>query len=308
MHSGGSPRPHNELHTDGLTSDSEHQASCVVCDASTLDYLFNKGTVEYWECPACTVRMQVPLPDAETLREYYDASYEEGVYGTLFAANESLKETTAARRFRSVARRAPAGPWLDIGASTGVFVQCCIANGVDARGIEISDIAAGAARDRGIPVETCAVEDYEPIEPFAAITAFDIIEHVTSPADMVERAHKWLAPGGRLLIATPDTTSPLSRLMGRRWTMYIPEEHVVLFNEKSLTHLLESRGFRVVEKRAFRKPITFSYGVRHLELYNPQLARLGGLAERALPSRLSDAVLPMPLGEMLVVAEKTDAA
>lgn len=59
---------------------------------------------------------------------------------------------------------------------------------------------------RNVDVETLAVESFD------LVTSMEVIEHVTDPAAFVAALERALAPGGLMLLSTPNRT-PLSRLM-----------------------------------------------------------------------------------------------
>ena len=48
------------------------------------------------------------------------------------------------------------------------------------------------------------VERYSPREPFDWIVMSEVVEHLRDPAAVIARCIAWLAPGGRLLLSSPD--------------------------------------------------------------------------------------------------------
>jgi len=77
-----------------------------------------------------------PLPSAAALAEIYEPSYRDGLYA-MFA-----KPTTCAAAPRAPRRRDraahPAGPWLDVGCSTGALLQAVVERGIEAEGLDLS--------------------------------------------------------------------------------------------------------------------------------------------------------------------------
>src|SRR6185436_6834394 len=51
--------------------------------------------------------------------------------------------------------------------------------------------------------------------------------------------------GGRLLLTTGDFSAPLARLLGRRWRLMTPPQHLWFFSPATLGALLSRTGFRV---------------------------------------------------------------
>src|SRR5690606_31338601 len=132
------------------------------------------------------------------------------------------------KRVRGVARR---GRWLDVGCSTGHFVEAAAREGIEAQGIDVSPGAVEQARARGIAAEVARVEDFSPSGRFDAITAFDVIEHSRHPGEFVDRLREWIAPGGSLVLTLPDVSSVYPRfLMGKHWFYYAPNDHLHYFD------------------------------------------------------------------------------
>ena len=79
---------------------------------------------------------------------------------------------------------------------------------------------------------------------FDFILAFDVLEHLTSPARFLGACHELLRDTGHLVLATPNTNSWERHLKGARWSGATDPQHLTLFNRYSLQFLLERTGFR----------------------------------------------------------------
>src|SRR5258708_32368157 len=73
---------------------------------------------------------------------------------------------------------------------------------------------------------------------YDVVTAFDILEHTYAPVRFMQEIKQILAPGGLLVLTTPDTGHFLRFLMGKRWPMLQPMQHTVLFSRKRITEVL----------------------------------------------------------------------
>lgn len=108
----------------------------------------------------------------------------------------------------------PTGPVVDLGCGRGELVRLMQADGFDAEGIDISPEQAALAHAAGVP--RVRQGDFRTIlaeqpDHFAAITATDLLEHLTKPEilqtfDDVAAA---LAPGGVFVGRVPNAISPL---------------------------------------------------------------------------------------------------
>ncbi len=83
--------------------------------------------------------------------------------------------------------------------------------------------------------------DFKPDVIFAA----ELIEHLANPGKFVERASKMLDKGGKLIITTPNQFSFIRAIAAYLGKLNEHREHVLVHNEKTITHLLERYGFRV---------------------------------------------------------------
>jgi len=274
-------------------------SSCVLCGGVDRAPRFTKGRWHFVRCRSCGLESLDPLPTVEELAAHYDASYDDGAYAA-FAAAADVRDAIASHRLELIRPLAPAGPWLDVGASTGAFVGAAVAAGLDAEGVEMSDVAAAAARRRGLTVHTSAVEAFAPTRRYAVVTAFDVVEHLLDPLPLLARVRGWLAPGGILALAVPDAASWVARLLGRQWFYYVGPFHVHYFTPATIRRALADSGYPDVAVRPLRKPLTLRYAAEQLESLAPPLAPVARGVMRALPWLARP--IPLPLGEMLVTA------
>ncbi len=85
-------------------------------------------------------------------------------------------------------------------------------------------------------------------ERFDVILATEIIEHVEDPGRLLRSLAKHLAPGGRLLITTPNPhhSAQLSKIW-RKGAPNVHSEHVLWLCPTTLARLFERVGLRWVE-------------------------------------------------------------
>jgi 2-polyprenyl-3-methyl-5-hydroxy-6-metoxy-1,4-benzoquinol methylase len=144
---------------------------------------------------------------------------------------------------------------LDIGCGRGYFPAVLKGLGWHAHGVEISADAAEYARKTfSIDVFTGTIEQYaadSSFRQFPLVTAIDVIEHVPSPQAFLEAAVKAVAPGGRLVIDTPNAAAGNIALKGKHWKGFNPF-HIYLFTAEHLATMLQRLGMTIEQR--------FSYG------------------------------------------------
>jgi 2-polyprenyl-3-methyl-5-hydroxy-6-metoxy-1,4-benzoquinol methylase len=116
------------------------------------------------------------------------------------------------------------GAVLDVGCFDGQFLAG-LPRTLERRGIEIHAEAALRAGAAGVRI---VGHDFAALEAEAnrhdAVCAFDVLEHVENPADLLQRLLGAVRPGGIVVISTGNADAWSWRLLGARyWYCTIPE-------------------------------------------------------------------------------------
>jgi 2-polyprenyl-3-methyl-5-hydroxy-6-metoxy-1,4-benzoquinol methylase len=193
------------------------------------------------DCSACGLRFLSPRVAREDAgRLYGEASYwEEGGLERGYASYsvlEPLLVKTFVRRLRLLPPPGPGARLLDVGCGPGAGLAAATSLGYEAWGLDPSPAGVAAARDRfGDRVRLGRLSDRAlPEGSFDVVTLFDVVEHLYDPRRLAPDLDAHLAPGGRVLIATPNCESLLARFSGRRWVSYKIPEHVVFYSPRTL--------------------------------------------------------------------------
>jgi 2-polyprenyl-6-hydroxyphenyl methylase / 3-demethylubiquinone-9 3-methyltransferase len=105
---------------------------------------------------------------------------------------------------------------LDVGCGAGLLTEPLARLGARVTGIDAAEELIAVARDHaakmGLEIEYRA-GDVQALEGrFDLVTSMEVIEHVADPAAFLKALAKRLAPGGLLILSTPNATS-WSRLL-----------------------------------------------------------------------------------------------
>src|SRR5712691_11412287 len=181
------------------------ESPCVVCGEPVLRLLLEKGGQRYCECDRCGHIAVDPLPSMADQADFYQQEYDQGEYKAYLQARP-LKLLTFQRRLDVIAAyvRSP-GRVLDVGCSSGAFVEVARNRGLDAWGAEAVASAVEAAPGPVRPF--LMVKDVERVElegRYGLITFFDVIEHMRNPTRFISRMRSLLAPSGYLALTCPD--------------------------------------------------------------------------------------------------------
>jgi len=133
---------------------------------------------------------------------------------------------------------------LDVGAGAGMFVKLALERGLDAKGVEPSAYLANYAISRGLPVINSSDPDY-PDASFDAIYMTDVIEHIADPLPLLRKYGRTLKPGGVMFVSTPNVSSLLARLMGKRW-WHFRIAHIGYYSKKTLDLIMKKAGLKLI--------------------------------------------------------------
>jgi 2-polyprenyl-3-methyl-5-hydroxy-6-metoxy-1,4-benzoquinol methylase len=231
---------------------------CPVCehesDPDDAAFLTKDG-FDLVRCPACGLVSRRVLPDRAELAELYADEYFRDAAGTTggyadYLADEPLHRSLARRRLQRLETLSYGGrALLDVGAAAGFFVSEAVKRGWDARGVDVSPVMVEYATSRlGVSIACGEIGDVGD-GPFDVVTMWDYIEHAIDPAKDIATVAQLLPPGGMIALSTGDIDSLAARVSGSRWHLLTPRHHNFFFSARTLTRLLETRGFEVEDVR-----------------------------------------------------------
>lgn len=264
-------------------------------------------------CDACKTafpRQATTGPVASPLygKSYYDA-WSPDVLGEEGLA--ALKGATGERLLDAVSNYRTGGKLLDVGCAFGHLLRVAEQRGWDGYGVEISAHACGESQ-KIVPAGRVWNGDFLtaplPAAPFDVITMVDLIEHIRDVRAVLGRCAALLKDSGLLAIVTPDADSMSRKVLGKSWP-HFNKEHALYFSMSGIRGLMRSNGFLVREASPFPKALNMQYARSHLRAYGGSALKATAAALcRVLPDPLTRRIFCIAQGEMLVIAEKSEAA
>jgi SAM-dependent methyltransferase len=213
--------------------------------------VFNSGETDFRLCTRCGVVARERFPTADELDEIYRQAYAEEKIGAGATNQESgdfAVDSYADFMLRALAR--PGMQMLDYGAASGALVERLRRGGVDAEGMEFAaDAREYCLSHRGF--DLMASLDGVPPGRYQAASMIEVIEHLTDLRGALAQLHHVLAPGGLLLVTTPNRNALRARIEGGHWREAKKKFHLFLFDRKSLRYHLEAAGFEIVRSLVF---------------------------------------------------------
>lgn len=197
---------------------------------------------------------------AATTGHAFRSSGMDRMAGRLLAKFGPLEESALA----SILWLAPSqrGTLLDVGCGAGNFLQTMASLGWRVQGVEPDPAAADTARARGLSVATGTLESAAfPPGHFDVITLSHVIEHLRDPLATLRECARVLAPGGRVIVVTPNAASDGARVFGDSWMAWDPPRHLVVFTPTSLERLMGAAGLPAIEVRTVARSARINWRV-----------------------------------------------
>ncbi len=110
-------------------------------------------------------------------------------------------------------------------------------------------------------------ESFSIDKKFDVVFAGDLIEHLSNHGLFLDCAKRQLAPGGRLILTTPNAFNLFN--IAEKFSKGEPTvnaDHTCYFNDKTLRHLLKKNGWRIE-----RVDVVYSLGKLHHESWKKKV-------------------------------------
>jgi SAM-dependent methyltransferase len=230
----------------------------TLCSGEDFLYHSTERTFLFVECQQCRMVRLYPRPEPDEIRRYYPpaltGSGQACPPGRLSRFVQRLLMRGQVKFVRQTVKRVPwGGPVLDVGCGTGRFLRELNLPQQRLVGLDFSvDAAAEAWASNAVPA-VCGALTSPPFATglFAAITMFQVLEHLYDPSVYVQAAALLLHPEGRLIVQVPNAGAWQFVLFGERWSGLDMPRHLMLFYYRDLENLLDYCGFEIVRRKRF---------------------------------------------------------
>jgi SAM-dependent methyltransferase len=250
-------------------------------------------------CRRCGLEYVSPRPAAGHIVSAYSLG-DDPAYVSQVEARERTFSEAVVRIERLQPRR---GRLLDVGTAAGAFLASARARGWEVEGCEPNRwMAEWGSKHYGLAIRPGELfdQDFAPAS-FDVVTLWDVIEHTPDPSRVIARVAELIKPGGLLIVNYPDRGTWLARLLGRRWP-FLSSVHLYYFTRRTMTRLLQTGGFEVVDIRPHIQRLELDYLLSRGDVVSAWLSRVARAAARA--ARLSRRQAPYWIGQTFVAARK----
>lgn len=217
---------------------------CSACGGESARWLGEKNGYRLWKCCRCASIYTKPWAGEQghkshEIKDLYDHYYDRARFEIHPVAATSYERLVASfTSYRS------SGRWLDVGYGEGGLLEIAAQHGWVCHGVEISPAALQYGERRGWVVSADVENDARfPHGGFDVVTMMECIEHLVDPQRLIFNAAKLLRPGGILHLTTPNARSLNCRLLGLKWSVVSPPEHLTLWTTSALRDAVMAAGF-----------------------------------------------------------------
>ena len=133
---------------------------------------------------------------------------------------------------------------LDLGCGRGEWLELLVQTGFQARGVDLDDGMLQACHALGLPVaraDALQTLKSQPDNSLALLSALHVVEHIpfAELLELVHEAHRALAPGGLLILETPNSEN-----LYNTTSFYLDPTHSKPIPQALLSFVVEFGGFK----------------------------------------------------------------
>jgi SAM-dependent methyltransferase len=230
--------------------------ACPTGCSAPCRFAFTVGAFDVFRCQDCGLYRLTGASHGQ------DLALDRTQFGDAF---RRLRSSNYRHILDAVAQHAPLvnARLLDVGSSSGWFLQSAVERGCLCFGIEPDPYFCEQAR-RSLPASVEVVEGYFPRDlpvhwgPFDIITFHDVFEHLDDPVGILEACRARLSQRGLVLLSLPSADGFVYRLglqlrrvgwqrpLERIYQVNYPFPHLYYFAPASLERLAKRSGFEVI--------------------------------------------------------------
>jgi SAM-dependent methyltransferase len=221
---------------------------CPACGRATDHRLrFRSNGCDILQCDNCGLGRTETSgfdPTAYYTGHYFSGGHADGYSDYLGAEPVLRREFTNSVDF--IRNYHPNGRLLELGCAYGFFLQEAKRH-FEVAGIELAADAAEHCRRAGLNVLQGVADEasLRQLGHVDVIVLFDVIEHLPEPRETLALCHRYLNPGGIIVITTGDFASPVARLAGAKWRLMTPPQHLWFFTPDSMRGMSTKLGLAV---------------------------------------------------------------
>jgi SAM-dependent methyltransferase len=224
-----------------------HGPICPVCRNTKLRAISSLDGHQWSRCIQCSTLILISKAKTE--------AYPQAYYGNSSAKFSGWVQHLRTRFHRERSRLVcqelsqKKGTVYDVGCGDGLFLNEASRLGLQINGFEPESTPRSQAEKRLGKQLDRKLFDSLGKKKAAAITCWQVIEHLPDPPSFLRACHKHLAEEGLLALSTVNLDSVQAKCFGGKWLHLDPPRHLWVGTMDRVIQLVKDSGFQVVRVR-----------------------------------------------------------
>ncbi|MDD5211667.1 MAG: class I SAM-dependent methyltransferase [Sulfuricurvum sp.] len=220
------------------------ERNCPVCHVNHEQFIFKKDGGRYVKCADCAMIYLNPVFKNEHLENHYRNNHD---CQSEIATNESEFYTALySKGLRAIETVTAAGNILDIGCSSGNFLDIALASKWKTYGVELNEKEASYATQKGHTVHNTLLEDVTFDDKMDAVSLWDVFEHLKDGHAYLCQIKELLSENGVIFLQIPSADSLAAKMLQEKCQMFDGIEHVNLYSYKGIQKLAHECGLSIL--------------------------------------------------------------
>lgn len=228
-------------------------SNCLICGSKSIKTV-KSNFYQYYTCVGCHSSQIKPFPSNSELERFYDqfhCSEDEG--GSYDFIEDRMKEDfpIKVKLIKKYLNESEIN-LLDVGCGKGFFVEACLKNKINARGIDVSksgiDYALNKLNVRAEQTDIVSFSNQlENHNKYDVITLWATIEHLPNPQEVFLAIYTCLKPGGLFFMDTGLGNDRFEKILSGHSQWFDAPQHLFVYSVEGLKILLGNSGFRIMK-------------------------------------------------------------
>jgi ubiquinone/menaquinone biosynthesis C-methylase UbiE len=238
---------------------------CTYCEYRKLFKSQRVKGYDLYTCQKCGL-MMTDIPAKQSQKKVNAQVYSDE-YLKLYEERQLLLIKRFASKVKLIDKLSSGGNILDVGCSTGLFLQSLdkfSQKEWNKYGIDINKKSIDLANQKKLGKILCSDLHHKYFSDnfFDVVTCFDVLEHDTNVKENLKEIRRILKPNGVLVIQVPNKNSLMAKLCGDNWDWWSVPDHVYHFSPYLLKKILIDNGFTLMKMYTWENTMDFIGNVR----------------------------------------------
>ena len=231
--------------------------SCPVCGGHS-PFVKTLAQATVFKCDSCGMVHAAGFEARNTSTQVVDTKpeYFEGTINSFEQQSAMARHIVPKRlqHYQQILGR-PVRKLLEIGPGSGAYAKAYAQSGIAYTAVEIEPSVGAETQARtGLDIRVGDFLALDVGQGYDVVFASQVFEHILNPSVFLKRARD-IAAGGLLHIDVPNHDSLVSqlrkRVSSREYGFIQPPYHMLAYNKRSLTKVLERAGLSAIDVRAY---------------------------------------------------------